>query len=628
MDKQSPKQTPIVIGIISAAILGFLEGLTALIYKIIESKFVRNFIIGTLLLLGIVLSVNMIFDNLNLWRGDLTAEQVYKLSPSVKKILGELEAPIEVTYYVSSSEKMPTQWKNLERDVIDKLKDIEVVSKGMLTYKVFDPSAEEEKEAYEESKQEDEEDGGTPEKPAITRKKIAERLYEKGVIPFGVQSTEQDEFAIKRVYSSIVLSYLDRKEDVIEEVRPETFGSLEYDIMSRIYKLISNKRPRIGFYPSQPEIPPQMRQYYRQQTPPDMYETTVQVLKEQGYDVVRTNIKEDDPVPENIQTMIVMADQPLNDRQLYEIDKLVHNGVRLIIAGNMHNYQVQPARNAPGEFELRGMPTQVNINDLSKAWGFELDSKMFMDKSTTYIQVPVYKTRSMGLFQVREQRMEPVTKPVMIRVTGDHVNSRLSIANGISDLFYIYGTRILVNEDKMEQDSLTSKTLFTSSDFSWTREGYGYGPVDENPPAEENVLLRQPLAVIFQGRFEPKYGEGATIPAWPQEPGEESADTAERSSENTGRGKETKIIAIGNSMMFQSHILPNVISHKALLINCVDALTLGDELINIRAKNLTARRIRETSPGEKAAAKFATIWLVPILFVGLGIYLNIRRKNR
>ena len=98
--------------------------------KDLKKQFIKTFIIGVVLLTGIALLINMIFDNLNLGRFDLTAEQVYELSPSVKKILSRLDAPIELTYYVSSSEKMPTKWKNLERDVIDKLEELKLVSNG------------------------------------------------------------------------------------------------------------------------------------------------------------------------------------------------------------------------------------------------------------------------------------------------------------------------------------------------------------------------------------------------------------------------------------------------------------------------------------------------------------------
>jgi len=586
------------------------------------------------LLAGIVIAVNMIFSNINIGRFDLTANSVYKLSPSVGKILSKLEAPIDVTYYVSSSEKMPTQWKNLERDVIDKLEELKMASRGNLNYTVFDPSAEEEKEAYEEIKEkeaeekEEEKDVIQPEqKPKISRKKIAERLYERGVIPFGVQSTDRDELSVKRIYSSIVLSYLDRKEDVIEEVRPETFGNLEYDIMSRIYKLISNKRPKIGFYPAQPEIPPQYRQYYQQQ-PQDQYTFAEKLLRESGYDVTRTNIKKDAPIPDDIQTMLLMIDQPLNERQLYEIDKLIHKGVRIIMAAQQYNYQITPSRNEPGQFDLRGMPSRLNINTLVKDFGFELDDKVFMDRNTAYIQIPVYQTRRMGMFQIREQRFEPVTKPVIIKVNAENINSEVSISNKISEIFYMYGSRMLVHKEIMKENNLNFKTLFTSSNFSWTREGMGYGNIDVSEPASEDVLKRQTLGLLVEGKFKSKYVD-QTIPKWPAEPGA-TADTTEQDmpSEITGDSNENKIIAMGCSNLFKNDILQSVNSHKALLLNSVDALTLGDDLINIRSKNIAARRIKATSGVAKALSKAFVVWFPPLVLVGLGIFVTLKRKKK
>lgn len=604
--------------------------------KNLKKYFITTFVIGAILLAGIVIAVNMIFNNINLGRFDLTANSVYKLSPSVGKILSQLEAPIDVTYYVSSSEKMPTQWKNLERDVIDKLEELKLASRGNLNYTVFDPSAEEEKEAYEEvkekeeEKKEEEKDILQPEqKPKITRKKIAERLYERGVIPFGVQSTERDELSVKRIYSSIVLSYLDRKEDVIEEVRPETFGNLEYDIMSRIYKLISNKRPKIGFYPAQPEIPPQYRQYYQQQPPPDQYTFAEKLLRESGYDVTRTNIKKDNPIPDDIQTMIVMIDQPLNERQLYEIDKLIHKGVRVVMAAQQYNYQISPSRSEPGQFDLQGMPSRLNVNTLTKNYGFEFDDKIFMDKSSAFIQIPVYQTRRMGMFQIQEQRYEPVTKPVIIKVNAENINSDVSISNKISEIFYMYGSRLLVHKDIMKENNLDFKTLFTSSNVSWTREGIGYGKIDVSEPASEDVLKNQPLGVLVEGKFKSKYVD-QNIPKWSEEPGAADTDTTEQEfpSEITGDPKGNKIIAMGCSNMFKNDILQSVTSHKALLLNSVDALTLGDELINIRSKNIAARRIKATSGVGKALSKTFVVWFPPLVFVALGIFVTIKRKKK
>jgi len=591
----------------------------------LRKRFITTFVIGAVLLFFIVITLNIILNNINIGRFDLTADHIYELSPSVKKILSQLEAPIEITYYVSSSNKMPPQWKNLEKDVIGKLKDLKQASNGMLSYKIFDPSAEEEKEAYNEQKAKEEksDEKASDQERDRNRKGIAERLKEKGIRPLPVQIVERDEAKVKWVYSSIVLSYLERKEDVITEVRAETFGNLEYEIISRIHKLILNKRPRIGFYPGKPEIPPQYRQYYRQQTPPDYFEQTVQILNEAGYDVKRTNIKEDDPIPENIESLVIMATQPLNERQLYEIDKQIHKGVRIVLAGQMYQYQISQSQ-TPGEFDLRGMPTRMNINSLLENYGIQFDDQMFMDQSATYINIPV----EIGNYPIPVQRYEPVTKPVLIQVTTENINKNLSISSKITNLFYMFGGRLLLDSDRLKENNLSCQTLFTSSDHSWVLKGSPYANVNVNPPESSDILENQIFGLILEGQFKSKYSEG-TIPPWPAEPGEESdSEPEDQPSEISGESKENKIIVIGCANMFNSNVLQSLASNRILLQNCVDAITLGDELINIRSKNVSARKLQSTQSGQKALWKFIVIWVPVLVFVGLGIALNIKRRKK
>jgi hypothetical protein len=293
----------------------------------------------------------------------------------------------------------------------------------------------------------------------------------------------------------------------------------------------------------------------------------------------------------------------------------------------MFNYQIAPSQQ-PGEFDLRGMPTGMNISALTRNYGFEFDNKMFMDRNSAYIQVPVYQTQNMGLFQVRQQRLEPVTKPVIIKVTPENINTGLSISNKITEIFYMYGGRLQLIDEVLNENNITSEILFTSSNFSWTRLGVGYGAVDVRPPAARDVLKHQPFGVLLEGQFKPKHVD-QNIPKWPTEPGSGEPDAAEeigQPSEIVGDPQENKMIVFGCTNLFKSDVLQSVISHRALLLNCVDALTLGDELINIRSKNIAARRIKETSSVGKAASKAFVVWFSPILFVAVGIYLTIKRK--
>jgi len=273
------------------------------------------------------------------------------------------------------------------------------------------------------------------------------------------------------------------------------------------------------------------------------------------------------------------------------------------------------------------MPSRININSLTQNYGFEIDDKIFMDRSAAYIQVPAFRTRSMGIFQIQEQRYEPVSKPVIIKVNAENINSDVSISNKITELFYLYGSKMNILDEIVKKDTLKVTPLFTSSRHSWERESFGYRPVDTAEPAEEDFLKNQPLGILAEGKFQAVYID-KDAPKWTVEPGESESEetTTEEDEKIEGKPRLTKIIAYGSSNIFKNDVLESVVSHKALLLNSVDALTLGDDLINIRSKNIVARRIKETSSFGKALAKGFVVWFPPIVFIAVGIFLTVRRK--
>ena len=253
-----------------------------------------------------------------------------------------------------------------------------------------------------------------------------------------------------------------------------------------------------------------------------------------------------------------------------------------------------------------------------------------MDKNTSYISVPVYQMQNMGMFQVRQQRFEPVTKPVLIRVKNENINSALSISNKIDDLFYLYGGRLLLEKDSLAIRNISYRTLFTSSDFAWTQRSSGYGNVMIREPHPDDALKHEPLGVLFEGKFPARYRD-QDVPEWPREYGateDSGPDGSIDAARFTGDPQENKMIVLGSTQMFHSDVLQAVNSHRALLMNCVDALTLGDDLINIRSKNISIRSIRATGGFDKAMSKFFVVWFPPMVFVGLGIILTIKRKKK
>ena len=58
------------------------------------------------------------------------------LSDGTVRLLSRARVPVRVTYYVSPKDDMPTQYKDLERMVVDRLEEIRAASGGRLVVRV------------------------------------------------------------------------------------------------------------------------------------------------------------------------------------------------------------------------------------------------------------------------------------------------------------------------------------------------------------------------------------------------------------------------------------------------------------------------------------------------------------
>jgi ABC-type uncharacterized transport system involved in gliding motility auxiliary subunit len=79
--------------------------------------------------------------------------------------------------------------------------------------------------------------------------------------------------------------------------------------------------------------------------------------------------------------------------------------------------------------------------------------------------------------------------------------------------------------------------------------------------------------------------------------------------------------------MFSDQVL-GAIGNSLLMLNSVDGLLLGDDLIRVRTKHLTQRFISETSAAAKMFWRFFVIILIPAILIIIGIARYVMRKNR
>ncbi|MFN3532802.1 MAG: Gldg family protein [Candidatus Brocadia sp.] len=596
----------------------------------------RKFAIHCAIIIGIAIMINVIANPLHFGRFDLTKNKIYTISESSRKILNRLkDVPLEITYYVTPKSKMPTALKTLEQDVVDKLTEFKRLSKN-IKVTVVDPTKG--IEDVEISK------GDTAELAKKIQEKI-DKLQEKGIVPFNAQSIERDSFNIKRVYSAISISYLDKKDEIIPQVVPQNLSSLEYELVSRIYRMTLDKKPRIAIfspieYPDPRMKDPTMRSMLMQMGqklpyPEDFYLVISETLSQQGYDVRKIDLTKDSPIPEDTKTLIILKPEKLNERQRYEINKAVSMGTNLFLAVQTYEYTYSPSNK--GGIEITPYKIEPNVNPLLSSFGITVSDQILMDGNHETLMVPTRQDR--GIFSVIQN--QPVRMPTHIRVVEKNLNKEVSLTDQIGSLFYLWGSALDVDTKKIQELQLNYKILASSGSKTWTIP-YKIGTIthaDITPDSHE-IKPNLPLAVLVEGKFPFTYA-GKEIPAWPKESqsknleptfANEGKDTSEEKDTSEGMAPiienlPARAIIIGCAEMFNDRVITSA-GNPLFFMNAVDALALGDELISIRSKGKSVEYVGQLSSGAKLFYKFFTVIFVPVIWTVAGVIRTYMRRRR
>jgi ABC-type uncharacterized transport system involved in gliding motility auxiliary subunit len=560
--------------------------------RLADKKFTINALVG----LAVIFMLNLVIGSMHLGRFDLTSGGMYTVSPAAKNILRKLkDAPITVKFYVSPKDKMPAAMKTMEQDVTDILREFEMVSKRF-KYEVVDPT---------------------------TDVDMAKTLQNKGINPFDTRSVEKDAFNIKRIYSAIAISYLDKPEEVIPQVVPQNISNLEYEILSRIYRMTMPSKPKVVLVApfSESNMDPRQRQMMMQMgrnmpEKEDHFKNVTQMLQSENYDVIRCELTEQDPLPPNFDMLIVISPENLSERAKYEINKAVISGKDVLIAAQNYKFSYMPQ---PG-MGIQVMPQkqQHGLNTLLEKYGLGMSNNILMDESQEVLSIPVRQNIGGFLPMTVEQ---PVKLPMQIKVTDQGMNNRLSITSRLGSILYLWGSALSYDKSKLSQMGLESEVLLNSSAKSWEIAASG-GMIsgDDIDPRKQKIIGSQPLGVLVRGQFPDAYPNMAP-PKWPGD------TTMIQPSMPIIEKKPGKLVIIGCGEMFTDQVV-GAFDNAMLMLNSVDALLLGDDLINVRSKMVSERYIKETSATAKMFWRFLVIILIPAILIVVGIMRYMMRRQR
>jgi ABC-type transport system involved in multi-copper enzyme maturation permease subunit len=555
------------------------------------------------LVLGVAVAVSAITGSMRLGRFDLTEGGIYTVSPSAKAIISRLKAPVKVRLYISPKEKMPSPMKDMERKLTDLFSEFGLVSKNF-TYEVIEPGSDLE---------------------------ALKKLEERGIAPFSATTPERDSLEIRRFYCAVAISYLDKPEDVIPRVVPDMLGTLEYELVSRIYRMTLPSKVKVAVYaPEKYPDPhfkdPNARRMAAQMgqpvpAPVDNFKRAKQLLQENGYEIATTHITRSEPIPEDAKLLLVVAPEQLNQRQLYEIDRFLASGCSLLMA--IQNYEYSYGQSRGRVSSVEAVSADSGINEILRDYGLTVSDEILMDTNCEILTVSAQER--MGNMNVLTSA--PVKLPIHIVALAENMNKNTSITDRLPALFYPWGTALKLNRDYLDKNKLNCQILVSSSSDSWTIPGKKGVLV----PSDFDISLKgkapkQVLSVLVEGTF-PSVFSGRPRPEYPKDESAPHSPSESEPAETPISPKQGKLILIGCAEMFNDSFL-NVFGNAIFLLNTVDALAAGEELTSIRSKSQTARYFQEIPTGSRLFYRFFTMGLVPAIFVGMGALRSIVRTRR
>lgn len=317
----------------------------------------KAFLLYITVSIAVVAFVNLVAQSW-FFRLDLTASQIYSLSPSSKAVLNKIDDLLTAKVYFS--ENLPGRYGNNSRFLQDILEEYAAYSNGNLRFEFYRPEDDE---------------------------KLAEEAVKYGIQPVQLQVVENDKLEIKRVHMGVVFLYEDQRE-VIPVVQTTT--GLEYEITSKIKKMVDDQKQVIG-----------IAQFEDQE------------LKTES---IRGQLSESYRVQQVVMSQVVAAEVSLlfvsgvtdsiSGNELKNLKDYVDRGGNLFLAQSKISASLQTQQ---------GRPIVSNVFEILDTYGVSLEDNLVLDEFCNNITV----TQQRGFFRVNTAVAYPFFP--IIRDFGDHM---------------------------------------------------------------------------------------------------------------------------------------------------------------------------------------------------------------
>lgn len=566
-----------------------------------------NLVLGV----GIIVLLN-VASQFAFARFDLTAEKRYTLDAGTRTMLEELKDVVYVQVYLDGDFPQGAGgFKRLRDETRILLDEFRAWGGDNIEFEFIDPNE------SADAKQ---------------RQALAAQLGERGLREFTVQVPAEDgSSSTIKIFPGALVTYNDRKTAVnllstrrgatSDEQVNNSVQELEYEFSNAIRKLQSNRRPRVAFLQGHGELD-------------SIYVADFVASLVEYYDVefvtlnnrlgaLRDTMQKADQIRNKYDAVVIARpDTAYSDKEQFILDQFVMYGGRVL-------WMVDPVYTDLDSLALTGntygLPNRLGLEDLLFRYGARLNTDLVQDLYCTPIAINVAPPGTQPRLERRPWLFYPMLRP----------ESQHPIVRNLDAI----RTTFISTVDTVETTAQIKKTiLLTSSKESRTVNTPTRISLAMTRFEIDRRMLNKPLlpvAVLLEGQFD-SYFKSKFLP-------DELKNSPLIGFKNQGR--ETRMIVIGDGEIAandvrQGQVLPlgydrnspqngALFANKEFLLNCMNYLLDGKELLSLRSREVKLRLLdRESIKLHRKKWQFINV-VVPVLLVALfGALRMILRKRR
>lgn len=561
------------------------------------------------LALGIIIIVfiNIISAQL-FFRADLTAEKRYTVSEDTREMLSGLEDIVYFQVYLEGD--LAPRYKRLQRATREMLDEFRVYT-DKIQYEFINPSSSE--------------DGQE-------RYAVHENLQTRGLIPAEVREDDAEGVKFQLIFPGAIVSYK-AKESPMQLLRPEVGASedelvnkaienIEYNLAYSISLLTIEHKPKVAFIEGHGE-------YSLKET------ADITAALQENYIVERVRLDEQVNVlterveSDSLEKMLVRnkykaiiiagPDSVFSEKDKFIIDQYIMYGGKVLwvidpVFASMDSLQFGGA--------TMGVNNNIHLDDQLFKYGVRLNTDLIMDLMALPIPVTTGSVAGQPQFDFFPWFFFPLVSPQINHPIVSNLNAVMT--NFVSSI------------DTIRIPGVKKTFLLHSSPYARRMNAPVYINLNIMGVEPDQRLYNEeyvPVAVLLEGSFKSLYANRLA----PKMMYSKEIAFVEQS-------KPTSMIIVSDADVIRNQIqnrtgypLPlgydkwteQTFGNKKFILNAIDYLTEGSELITIRSRDLQLRLLDNTLiKGSELKWKLINVGIPPLLVILFGIiYIIIRRKR-